>query len=90
MILVQFNNNKEILSPKDKFNEFVMLGLRTIWGVNILEVRNMFGEEFYTYLNNFIKSQEKSDLLIFENNILRLSEKGKKYADGIASDIFLV
>lgn len=85
-----FDTNIEILTPKDKFNEFVMLGLRTIWGVNLLEVKNMFGEDFYSYLNNFIISQRKSDLLIFKNNILTLSEKGKKYADGIASDIFLV
>ncbi len=86
----EFDNNKEILSPKDKFNEFVMLGLRTIWGVNLSDIKKMFGEEYFDYLNNFIKSQGKTDLLNFENNILKLSEKGKKYADGIASDIFLV
>jgi len=85
-----FSADLEILTEKDKFNEFVMLGLRTMWGIDISEIGNRFGSEYQNYLLNYIKNNIKNGFIEFNNNILKLTVKGKKYADGIASDLFLV
>ena len=85
-----FSADLEILTEKDKFNEFVMLGLRTMWGIDISEIGNRFGSEYQNYLLSYIKNNLKNEFIEFNNNILKLTIKGKKYADGIASDLFLV
>ena len=46
----------EELSVKDKFNETVMTGLRTIWGVTLNEIESDFGVE---YKENLLKNSEE-------------------------------
>lgn len=83
-------NEIEILSEEDRYNEYIMTGLRTIWGVSLERIKKEFGEKFLNYL---LKQSEKfldDDLLSIENNILKTTRKGKFLADGIASDLFLI
>lgn len=78
----------EILTVTDRYNEYIMTGLRTIWGVSLERIENEFGSE---YLNYLLKQSQKfltDDLLSIENNILRPTLKGKFLTDGIASDLF--
>ena len=80
----------EILSKSDIYNEYVMTGLRTIWGISLDKIEIDFGSE---YLNYLIKQSEKfldDDLLFIENNILKPTQKGKFLCDGIASDLFFL
>lgn len=80
----------EILSETDRYNEYIMTGLRTIWGVSLDRIKKEFGEDKLPYL---LKQSEKflSDgLLVIENNVLKTTPKGKFLADGIASDLFLI
>ncbi|MDV7187692.1 radical SAM family heme chaperone HemW [Lutibacter sp. TH_r2] len=81
----------ENLSKKDRFNELVMTGLRTIWGISLEKVKTDFGE---LYLQNLLKNSEqlisKGLLEISTNNKLITTKKGKFLADGIASDLFRV
>lgn len=87
---LNFDSDVEVLSEKDKFNEFIMLGLRTSFGINLEEVKFRFGKKYFEYLSSYINSSLNSENLLFTNNILKLSSKGKKHADGIASDLFIV
>ena len=41
----------EILSITDRYNEYVMTGLRTIWGVSLERIGTEFGGEYLNYLN---------------------------------------
>ncbi|MGO4772506.1 radical SAM family heme chaperone HemW [Flavobacterium sp. W22_SRS_FK3] len=78
----------EILSKSDRYNEYIMTGLRTIWGVSLDRIEKEFGLD---YLNYLLKQSEKflSDKLVsIENNILKPTAKGKFLTDGIASDLF--
>lgn len=80
----------EILSKQDRYNEYVMTGLRTIWGISLDRIEKEFGKDFLDYL---LKQAEKflsDDLLAVENNVLKTTGKGKFLADGIASDLFLI
>ncbi len=80
----------EILSKNDCYNEYVMTGLRTIWGISLDRIENEFGTDFLEYL---LKQSEKfiaDDLLYFDEKILKATQKGKFLCDGIASDLFLL
>ncbi len=78
----------EILSLSDRYNEYIMTGLRTIWGVSLERVENEFGTEYLNYLNKQSNKFLEDGLLSTENNILKPTPKGKFLTDGIASDLF--
>lgn len=84
------NFEEEILSPKDQLNELVMIGLRTIWGVELNKIVSTFEnhilDEFYSLLNE----KKKEGFIIEEEGFLKIPEKHWFLADGIASDLFLI
>ena len=80
----------EKLSVADQYNEYIMTGLRTMWGVSIDYLNDNFGLK---YKNYFIESSEKfidTKHLKMENNIIKTTNEGKFLSDGIASDLFIV
>lgn len=79
---------EEKLSLTDKYNEYVMTSLRTMWGINKNKINKDFGDKYADYLqHNVYKYLQTSDILEI-NNFLILSEKGKLLADKIASELF--
>ncbi|MFC6265907.1 radical SAM family heme chaperone HemW [Flavobacterium panici] len=78
----------EILTISDRYNEYIMTGLRTIWGVSLERIENEFGLEYLNYLKKQSQKFLNDDLLSIENNILKPTPKGKFLTDGIASDLF--
>jgi oxygen-independent coproporphyrinogen-3 oxidase len=80
---------KEEISNTDQYNEFVMLGLRTQWGIDIKELQSKFGQEKTQYFQKQIQKYLSQEKLVFENGIYRLSNQGKIFADGIAGDLFI-
>ncbi|MBN8621559.1 MAG: radical SAM family heme chaperone HemW [Flavobacteriales bacterium] len=80
----------EILSEKDQFNEMLMIGLRTIWGVDLKSLNQKFSPEILEYLQTEINPKLNEGILTIENNHLKIPEKHWFLADGIASDLFLV
>ncbi|WP_366186385.1 radical SAM family heme chaperone HemW [Flavobacterium ovatum] len=80
----------EILSSADRYNEYVMTGLRTIWGVSLSRIESEFGKTYLDYLKKQAHKFLNDDLLFIENNILKPTRKGKFLTDGIASDLFLL
>lgn len=81
-------NETEILSETDRYNEYIMTGLRTIWGVSLDRIENEFGNSYLEYLHKQSQKFLNDDLLFIENNILKPTQKGKFLTDGIASDLF--
>lgn len=80
----------ELLSKTDRYNEYVMTGLRTIWGVSLERIKSSFGQEFYAYLMEQAQNKIADGLLFIEKDHLLVSKKGKFLSDGIAADLFLV
>jgi oxygen-independent coproporphyrinogen-3 oxidase len=80
----------EILSKHDRYNEYIMTGLRTIWGISLEKIASDFGQQFHDYLLNQSQKHVQQDLLNLKNGILTTTQKGKFFSDGIASDLFLV
>lgn len=78
----------ETLTETDRYNEYIMTGLRTVWGVSLEKIKVEFGENMLGYLLQNAERYLEDEKLILENNILRTTKKGKFFCDGIASDLF--
>jgi oxygen-independent coproporphyrinogen-3 oxidase len=80
---------KEILSEVQKFNEYVMTSIRTSWGCNLNYVKRTFGNHYFNHLIKISAKHLKYEKLIQKNHILFLTKKGKLFADGVATDLFI-
>ena len=83
-------NEIEILSKTDRYNEYIMTGLRTIWGVSLDRIEQEFGKDYLDYLQKQAQKFINDGLLFVENSILKPTPKGKFLTDGIASDLFML
>jgi len=86
----KLSNEIEILSKTDRYNEYIMTGLRTIWGVSLGRIEQEFGNEYFDYLQKQSQKFLNDELLFIENKILKSTPKGKFLTDGIASDLFMI
>ena len=80
----------ETLTKTDRYNEYIMTGLRTIWGVSLDRIEIEFGKTYLDYLNQQTAKYIEDHLLFVDDNILRTTKSGKFLGDGIASDLFLL
>ena len=80
----------EKLTKTDRYNEYVMTGLRTIWGISLKRIETEFGKTYLDYLNQQTEKYIEDHLLFIDDNILRTTKSGKFLSDGIASDLFLL
>ena len=80
----------ETLSKTDTYNEYIMTGLRTIWGVSIEKVERDFGKQYKNYLLDQATIHLKNDLLYLDDDKLLVTKKGKFLSDGLASDLFKI
>lgn len=79
---------REVLSPDQRYNEYVMTALRTMWGVDMEKIRSM-GEP---YVRQFISASKpflESGALEKSGNCFRLTRAGKLFADRIAMELFV-
>ncbi|PIF01697.1 MAG: coproporphyrinogen III oxidase [Maribacter sp.] len=83
-------STSEVLSRTDKYNEYVMTGLRTSWGISLDRVRSGFGEEYYAHIIWQIEKYVEQGLLMLSKGQLIATKKGKFLVDGIASDLFMI
>jgi len=81
---------RETLSTADRYNEYIMTGLRTMWGVSLNEIENNFGVKYAEYIRNQSKKHIEEGLLSNKNGVLKTREKGRFLVDGIASDLFML
>ncbi len=80
----------EELSTVDRYNEYIMTGLRTIYGVSLEKIERDFGTEFKEYLLSQAKNYLKDHYLFLDGDILQVTRKGKFLSDGIASELFML
>lgn len=81
---------REQLSETDKYNEYIMTGLRTKRGVSLDKIESDFGPVFRENTLEMAKIDLEEGFLILRENSLFVTTKGKFLSDGIASRLFLV
>ncbi len=84
----QLPETLEQLSTTDKFNEYVMTSLRTMWGLNLEKVEKDFGRSYAEQTKKLAKPFIFNGKLFKEDDIIKLTNKGKLFADGIAAELF--
>lgn len=79
----------EQLSFKDRFNDYVITSMRTIWGIDLAYVELEFGEQLKSYLlkksNKYIQTGHVAQI---ENKIV-LQRKGILISDSIMADLIM-
>lgn len=80
----------ETLSLQDRYNEAVMTGLRTEWGVSLERIAETYGRHSLEYLLRQAQPYLEQQFLSQDAGRLLLTPKGKFLADGIASDLFMI
>lgn len=83
-------SEEENLSLIDQYNELVMTRLRTKWGISLEEVEQRFGESYRIYLLKEAQRLLADGLLELQEDLLKVSRKGKFLSDGIAAELFMV
>jgi len=78
----------ETLTPENRINEYIMTGLRTIWGCNWAELKTRFGEQYTTTLKQKIEPYIHQQKITDDKIVFKLTPQARILADGIASDLF--
>ena len=84
----ELNFEKEELTVEQKYNEYVMTSLRTKWGTSIQKINDTFGVEFEKHFLKEIKKPGNEGFLSEKEQVFYLTDKGKLFADKIASGLF--
>ncbi len=79
----------EVLSRADKINEYLFTTLRTAWGCNLHFLSTQLNYDVLKENQQVLETLLKHEFVKIENDILRLTQKGKLLADKIASDLFV-
>lgn len=81
---------REMLTRSQRFNEYMMTSLRTMWGCDLEVIEKNFGTEWLQQALSDAQKYIREGYLIRKNNVLLLTSKGLFHADGIASEFFRV
>ena len=81
---------KEKLTRIDHYNEYIMTGLRTIWGISTEHIESNFNSNFKNYFLEKIQKHIAQKNVKIKDNVYLTTNSGRFLADGIASDLFLV
>ena len=80
----------EKLTTNDHYNEYMMTGLRTIWGVSLTKIERDYGEHFRSYLLEQARPYLDNGQLVISDDKIWISDQGKFLSDGIASSLFMI
>lgn len=95
-LYVKWLNEKKIpfeienLTSCDQVNDYLLTGLRTMWGCDLSVIKELAGIDLKEIQNKYLTAFMNNGWVVIENNVLYLTPKGKLFADRIASDLFIV
>ena len=82
-------NEREDLSAKEQFNEYIMTGLRTYWGIDLSVIENKYSKDLAIATERYATPYIDSDHLKKEGHKLILKRKGMFISDKIIADLFM-
>ena len=80
---------KEDLTSNDLYNEYVMVSLRTMEGVDILKLEQLFGDECKQYFLKNARHYVSLNLLIIDSEKARLTESGIQLSNLIITEMMM-
>lgn len=79
---------KEQLTAEQQYDEYVMLRLRTHWGIDLKYMKREMGERFSTYCEKHAQPLIAQGRLSNTREFLYLTDEQMLFADGIAEELF--
>ena len=79
---------KEQLTPEQHYNEYIMLRLRTHWGIDLKYMKRVMGERFSTYCEQHAQPLIAQGRLSQTREFLYLTDQQMLFADGVAEELF--
>lgn len=88
-------NNKpysesEILTEQDRYNDYIITGLRTVWGISEEYVERNFSEEYLSYFQKMKDKYFALGQLIVDGDSVSLNQAGMFVSDQIMADFMVV
>ncbi len=83
-------SEEEILSEKDRYNEYILTRIRTKWGVSLTAINELFGEEMKSYFLTQLVKYAEAGLVNQENDRITLPRKGLFVSDEIMTDLMII
>lgn len=81
---------REVLTPEDKINDYLLTTLRTAWGTDLQKLKDHFNYDLIAQHMQYVENLVNQKFARVENNKLILTKAGKLLADKVASDLFIV
>lgn len=81
---------RETLDLSTRYNDFIITGLRTMWGISLDKLRAEFGEALLAYCQKQARPYIQRGLLRQENDRMALSQAGILLSDGIMSELMYI
>ena len=78
----------ESLTPEQQYNEYVMLKLRTMWGIDLKHIKRELGERFSTHCERQAEPLIAQGRLSKTREFLYLTDNQMLFADGVAEMLF--
>lgn len=79
---------KETLTPEQAYDEYVMLKLRTAWGIDLKYMKRELGERFSSYCEQKAQPFVAQGKITQTSEFLHLNDEQMLFADGIAEELF--
>ena len=79
---------KELLSLEQQYDEYVMLRLRTHWGIDLKWMKKNMGERFSDYCQQQAQPLIAQGRLMQTREFLHLTDRQMLFADGLAEELF--
>ena len=79
---------KEQLTPEQLYDEYIMLRLRTHWGIDLKWLKREMGERFSTYCEQHAQPLIAQGRLSQTREFLYLTDQQMLFADGVAEELF--
>ena len=83
-----YSFEREDLTLDDRYNEYIMTSLRTMWGVDLEHIRDNFGEKYAKKFEKGVKNHILTGKMFQKDQKFILNDKGMLFADGIAAELF--
>lgn len=81
-------SEREALSPEQIYDEYVMLRLRTLWGIDLKYMKREMGERFSDYCERQAEPLIAEGRLSRTREFLYLNDEQMLFADGVAEALF--
>jgi oxygen-independent coproporphyrinogen-3 oxidase len=82
----KIEGNEELLTLTDRFNDYIITRLRTIWGIDMDYILNEFGTVFYIHVEKITEKYCSIEKVKAEKNLITITKNGIFISDQIILD----